>query len=291
MADSVDHSPVRARLICTLAYLVSLAAAALFVLFAPIDDPFWRVVAADVVGTVVIFGFCFRYDNSSLYDAYWSVAPIVMVGFWLYTSTGLTPRRLLVFGLVSAWGMRLTYNWVRHWRGLKHEDWRYADLRDKTGKLYWLVSLAGIHLYPTAMVMAASVSAYVVMTSAAPLSWVDALAFTVTAGAIVIEATADRQLHDFARDNDDPKRILDTGLWAWSRHPNYFGEMSFWWGLYIFALSARPDAWWCAIGPAAITSMFSFISIPMIDKRMLAKRPHYAAHIKKVSRVLPWPPR
>ena len=203
---------------------------------------------------------------------------------------GVSPRGIIVFALVAAWGVRLTYNWLRHWQGLSHEDWRYVDLRRKTGKLYWLVSFAGIHMYPTAQVLAGCASVFAVMRSSAALGWLDALAFVITAGAIVIETVADRQLHDFASTNKDPQRILGSGLWAWSRHPNYFGEISFWWGLCLFGLAAEPGAWWCAIGATSITVMFLFISIPMIEKRMIDKRPHYREHIAKVSRVFLWPP-
>ena len=91
--------------------------------------------------------------------------------------------------------------------------------------------------------------------------------------------------------NDDPNRILDTGLWAYSRHPNYFGEITFWWGLCIFAYAAAPEAWWAYIGAAAITVMFWFISVPLIETRMLKKRPHYREHQKRISKIIPWFPR
>jgi steroid 5-alpha reductase family enzyme len=268
---------------------VALVVAALVHRLVPIDDAFWRVALADLAATLAVFAFSRLFDNSSLYDAYWSVAPMAIAAVWLWQG-GADARRIVVLALVCAWGVRLTYNWARHWRGMDHEDWRYVDLRHKTGKAYWLVSLLGIHLFPTAMVLGASASIYTVMQHERALSWLDALAFVVTAGAIAIEALADRQLHRFAKHNDDPRRILDHGLWAWSRHPNYFGETSFWWGLCLFALAAHPGAWWCALGPAAISGMFFFISIPLIDARMLHKRPHYAEHMARVSRLVPWPP-
>ncbi|MDQ1396983.1 MAG: hypothetical protein QOG64_2242, partial [Acidimicrobiaceae bacterium] len=119
----------------------------------------------------------------------------------------------------------------------------------------------------------------------------DAVATVVTAGAIVIELVADRQLHRFTSDPAHRGRIMDQGLWAWSRHPNYFGELSFWWGLWLFGLAAAPSWWWTAIGPVAMTVMFVLASVPMLDRRSLARRPGYEAHMARVGAIIPRPPR
>jgi len=80
-----------------------------------------------------------------------------------------------------------------------------------------------------------------------------------------------------------------VGLWKFSRHPNYFGEMGFWWGLYLFGLAADPSCWWWTIiGPLAITLMFRFISLPMIEKRMIERRPQFASHAQHTPLVIPW---
>jgi steroid 5-alpha reductase family enzyme len=292
MSDAREQPGIaRARMLCALAYAAALVAGALVVRFAPIASSWWRVAAADGVATLVVFAFSLRFDNSSFYDPYWSVAPIAMGGFWALSGEGQAPalRQIACFGLVALWGVRLTYNWLRQWRGLKHEDWRYVELRGKTGRGYWVVSLLGLHAFPTVQVLMGSYALYVALVvGARPLGWLDALAALVMLASLWIEALADRQLHDFVTDNRDPERILDTGLWKYSRHPNYFGEVLFWWGLYLFALAAQPSAWQALIGPLAITAMFFFVSIPLLDTRMVAKRPHYAEHMKRVSRLVPW---
>jgi steroid 5-alpha reductase family enzyme len=84
---------------------------------------------------------------------------------------------------------------------------------------------------------------------------------------------------------------MDKGLWKYYRHPNYLGEVTFWWGLYLFALAAKPSYWWMVVGPIAITLLFVFVSIPMMDKRNLERRPGYAEHMKQVSAIIPWFPR
>lgn len=279
-----------ARVYCALAYLAALAAATLAIVWLPIASPWWRGVLADVIATFVVFAFSRAFDNASFYDPYWSVAPIALGIYWA-SFDGNPVRHACVLALVMAWGVRLTYNWLRHWRGLDHEDWRYVDLREKTGRAYWLVALVGLHLFPTVQVLLGCMALYIALVRPAPLSWLDALAALITASAILIEATADKQLHRFTQENRDPQRILDTGLWAWSRHPNYLGEVLFWWGLFLFALATDRSAWWTIAGPLAITGMFVFVSIPLIEKRMLQKRPHYAEHQARVPSLLPWFPR
>lgn len=127
--------------------------------------------------------------------------------------------------------------------------------------------------------------------SSRPLGPIDLLAALVTLGAIGLEATADAQLRAFVRSKPAPEAILSSGLWAFSRHPNYCGEVFFWWGLYLFALAADPAYWWAIVGPIAISCLFLFVSIPMIERRMLARRPAFAARMKEVSALVPWFPK
>lgn len=277
------------------AYAVALGVAWLVVAWMPWAHPLVAAGAADVAATFVIFGFSFAFRNSSFYDPYWSVAPIP-IAFWLaahpMAEVALPARQVLVLVLVGAWGARLTYNWLRGWQGLHHEDWRYEKLADDTGKAYWLVSLTGIHLFPTVLVFLGCLALWpALVVGRGDLGLVDALAVFVTAGAIVIEGVADNQLRAFVKTNRDPQRIMDTGLWSWSRHPNYFGETSFWWGVWLFGVAADPSIWWTVVGPLAMTGLFVFISIPMMEKRMLAKRPHYAEHQRRVSSLVPLPPK
>lgn len=251
--------------------------------------------AADLVGMVVIFVFAVRFDNSSFYDPYWSVAPIpLVIYFTVVASDGVGVRGAVIIGLVSLWGLRLTYNWARGWSGLDHEDWRYRDIRGWSGRFYWPTSFVTIMLLPTVLVFGGCLFAWAALAVAAdarPFGVMDIVAASVTGLAILYEATADQQLRRFVRSRPGPEAIMDRGLWAYCRHPNYFGEVLFWWGLYLFTLAAAPARWWVVCGPAAITALFLFVSIPLIDRRMLARRPGYAAHRERVSRILPWLPR
>ena len=254
--------------------------------------PRWAaVLTADVVATLFMFGLSRAFDNTSMYDAYWSVAPPVIAGGLLLTE-GIGPRGLLVLVLVCAWAVRLTYNWWRGWGGLSHEDWRYVDLRGTTGGAYWVVSLVGLHLFPTLLVYLGCLPLLAIAeTPDASLGLLDVVATLWTAAAIAIEMIADRQLHEFVARKPSPESVLTEGLWGRCRHPNYLGEASFWVGLSVFGWAAHPGAWWVLAGSLCICAMFVFISIPMIDKRMLRKRPHYADIMARYPALLPLGPR
>lgn len=234
--------------------------------------------ALDLAATVIVFGFSLLLKNASTYDAYWSVAPIALVGYWFVPQLddANVVRLAIVAALVSWWGWRLTYSWARGWPGLHHEDFRYRDLRSKAGIFYPVVNLLGIHVFPTVQVFLGMLPVHAVATSAAPFGLLDVLAIAVTAIAILTEQVADRQLHDYRlrKAGGEAGPVLNSGLWAWSRHPNYLGELGFWWGLALFGVAVQGE-WWRAIGATAITVMFVFVSLPMIEGRHRARRPEY----------------
>lgn len=277
------------------AYAAGFAAAWLTPRFlSPGLHPLWTVAAADVVATVVVFGFSVVFDNTSVYDPYWSVAPLAIAPYLALrpeAAAGLGARQILVCALVTFWGLRLTYNWARAFTGLGHEDWRYVNIRKTTGPLYWAASFFGLELFPTVLVFLGCLPLYPALSSARPLGPLDALAATVTFGAVLIELIADEQLRAFRRTRKSSAEIMKTGLWAYSRHPNYFGEVTFWWGLFLFAMATDTASYWTGAGALTITLLFLFASIPMLDRRSVAGRPEYREHMKRVSALVPWFPR
>jgi steroid 5-alpha reductase family enzyme len=288
-------SKSRSLLLVTLAYIVALAAGWLTILAAPIEKPILLTFAADIVATLVIFGWSVAYDNSSFYDAYWSVIPIAVIVYWIeIASVGAVDLRMaLVLFVVSVWGARLTFNWARGWTGLDHEDWRYVDFREQFPTLYWPISFAGIHFFPTLIVFGGLLAVWPAFRSPSrDLGWIDALALTVGVAGIFFEWLADRQLHAFVSGPKKPGETLRTGLWRYSRHPNYLGEILIWWSLYLFGLAADP-AWgtWAITAPIAMSAMFLFVSIPLIEKRSLARRTGYQQVIDETSMLIPLPPR
>lgn len=221
----------------------------------------------DLGATVFVFAASLALNNSSLYDPYWSVIPPVLCLSWaLAYPEAQTDSSALMLGMLALWALRLTANWASSWRGPQHEDWRYREFRARFGRLYWLVSLGAVHLFPTVVVFAASIPLYYGFTGVAFAG--DVLAFVgavISALAITIEAVADRQLADYRKSGD--RRPLQSGMWAYSRHPNYFGEILFWLGALVFGY-ARGAPWWTAAGFVGVVLVFALYSIPKMDARI-----------------------
>lgn len=258
------------------------------------STPLALVAVGDLAATLVVFGFSVVFRNTSFYDAYWSVAPMAIAPYlWFgFEGEAITARQALVTALVMAWGARLTYNWARGWTGLEHEDWRYVDMRKKTGVLFPLVNLFGLQLFPTVLVYLGCLPLLAALvTGDAPLGPLDAVAALVTLGATVIEGVSDNQLRAFVKSRPAKGTVLDQGLWSWSRHPNYFGEMAFWCGLALFGFAAGERGAWLLIGPGAMIFLFVVVSIPMMERRQIERRPRYLDYKKRVSMVIPRPPR
>jgi steroid 5-alpha reductase family enzyme len=248
--------------------------------------PIAIAVLADMAATLVVFAGSVALDNSSVYDPYWSVAPLPIALFWAAAARDFGLRQLLILALLTLWGARLTTNWALRWRGPTDEDFRYVEIRAKTGKAYWPASLASIHLLPTAWVFLGLVPIFPALTRPG-LGLLDVVATLVTGLAVAIETMADHQLRRYLRSPHDQHGILDSGLWSRCRHPNYLGEILFWWGIFLFGLAAQPSWLWSVIGPLSITLLFVFVSVPWMDRRMLSRHPAWSEHMKKVRALVP----
>lgn len=279
-----------------LVYLVAFGAATAYLVWGPDTDHLWLDgLIADLIATFGVFVGSRIHHNSSCYDPYWSILPPFLVIYWSFAAdvVGVDDgRALLLTIVVFVWAVRLTGNWLHDWPGMHHEDFRYAPLRDGAGKLEAIVDFVAIHLVPTLIVFGALVPAYAVLARPGePLNWLDIVAFVVGIGAPILQYVADAQMRTFIKVRQ-PGQAMESGLWAWSRHPNYFGEVSFWWALGFFAIAGAPsDWWWLVLGPIAMTLMFQFASIPMMEKRSLERRPHYQDVIDRIPRLVPRPPK
>lgn len=274
-----------------MAYLVAFIGAYLVVdLYKTSFSLLWLTFLADVVATFIIFLFSSLFKNSSFYDPYWSVVPPVMAIWWtLLSEEKFSFRNNLIIIAILLWSVRLTLNWARGWKGLNHEDWRYGDLRNKSGAIFPVVNFSGIHLFPTIMVFLVMLPAYYsIMSSSGESKILNWVAFLVCIAATSIELVADEQQKIWKRNHPDKLGFCQSGLWKYSRHPNYFGEVLFWWGIYLFVIAANPTYWWTISGVIAMTLMFLFISIPLMEKYLIEKRQSYAEYQRKVSALIPW---
>ena len=261
------------------------------------DSLLLKAVVADLVGTTIVFFFSFILNNSSVYDPYWSVAPVFLTFYWMIEmgsmDTIMSSNIILLLLGVTIWSIRLTYNWISGWAGLQHEDWRYISMRNKTGKFYWPVSFLGIHLFPTVAVFLGCLPVYFIIKSPHPIEWTGLVVFALLLGAVAYEGLADKEMRHHRGLNRQKNAVgnnLEKGLWAWSRHPNYFGEIIFWVSIYLFHLIQGGAPFWTVAGVLTMIFLFNMISIPMMEKRLLKQKTGYKNYRKHVSKIIPLPP-
>ena len=271
----------KAYILICVSYLLALAAAWITLAFVADYHLMIQVLIADVVATIVIFAFSVVFKNSSFYDAYWSVIPMVIVGYLISLQTDAELIRQLMLALVILlWGFRLTANWAYTWSGLDHVDWRYVNLQKKAGLLWWPLSFTGVHLYPTILVFLGCIPMYhALVIGTQPINGFDYLALTVGLVSVWIEFQSDRELHRFRDVRHSRTEVLDTGLWSLCRHPNYLGEIGVWVSVLLFGYAAVGYAdYWMLAGSAAMILLFTIVSIPMIEKKLIEDKPGYAAY-------------
>jgi len=280
-----------------LIYLVAgLLGVMVYGLAEPLNNVFLQVLIADVAATVFVYLTGVILQNASTYDPYWSVAPIVILPLLMLISQSFSLPVLLLVGVITFWGLRLTFNWAGTFTNLSEQDWRYDMLKAKFGKLFQLISFLGINLFPTLVVFGVICPAIAVILNAAALSHLSVNLLTVlgllmSLSAVMIQLVTDRQLHEFRRTNKQKGKIIDIGLWKYSRHPNYFGEILMWWGVYVVLVSLFPNLWLFGIGAFVNNLMFMFISIPMAEKKLASTKKNFAEYQRTTSVLIPWPRR
>ena len=243
-----------------------------------------KIFIFDVVATVITFIFSVVLHNSSVYDAYWSVAPII-VSIWIFIVEHASSIMHLVFlAVFLLWGIRLTVNWMIVFTDFSYEDWRYRKFRDETPKIFWpVVNFMGIHMMPTLVVFAGMLPLFIIAKLELSLICIPGILIMLLG--IALEFFADKQMHAFLNSGSQGK-VCDIGLWKYSRHPNYLGEISFWVGVYLVMLPFAPDYWYYGIGCLSVAVLFNVVSIPLMEKRQLTRRPEYKEYQRKTSRLL-----
>jgi steroid 5-alpha reductase family enzyme len=253
-------------------------------------DPLIALLCADVLATVVVWAFGLLYENVSVYDPYWSVFPPVAFLLWaFYTGVWSLPVCLLLIA-TCYWGWRLTRNWMITFKGIGHEDWRYTKYRSQHPLVFHTINLFGLNMMPTLIVFAAMLPGLKLFERPFDMNTLFVndghlfttillcLAFLTCLVAPTIQLIADKQSHDFRAAN--PGKVCNVGLWKHGRHPNYFGEILFWWGIWMM-YSAFNGFDWYICGAIAMTALFLGISIPLMEQRQLANKPGYAEYRKQ----------
>ncbi|MBQ9734549.1 MAG: DUF1295 domain-containing protein [Clostridia bacterium] len=259
----------RAASFTLIAIVYIVASAVGIVVFNSLQLDLWlALLIADVAATAVTFIFSLIFNNASVYDPYWSVQPIVIVlAIALYT--GVNALGVVMIIAVCAWGIRLTANWAYTFRGMAYQDWRYTMLKEKTGAFYPIVNFLGIHLFPTLVVYLCVLPVVYGIVLGAELNVLSIVFCALSFGAMTMQGVADVQMHKFRKNGTGG--FIRVGLWKYSRHPNYLGEILMWWGMAFAFICAVPSAWYFGAGALVNTLMFLIVSVPMADKRQSKK--------------------
>ncbi len=230
--------------------------------------------------------------DASVVDPFWGPGFVLIAATAYLVGEGFEPRRLLITAMVAVWGLRLGLHLLG--RNLHEgEDRRYGAMRDHWGAAFWWVSLGTVFLLQGTLMWIISMPIQLVATASAPraLTAVDAVAFVIWAAGMFFEAVGDHQLRRFKANPANKGKVLDRGLWAYTRHPNYFGDALVWWGIFGVAL-AVPGGWWTIFSPLLMTFFLVKVSgVAMLERDISERRPEYREYIERTSAFIPWPPK
>jgi steroid 5-alpha reductase family enzyme len=231
-----------------------------------------------------------RLKDASIVDIFWGFGFIVIA--WLAFSLspqGYLPRKQLMAVLITVWGLRLVLHiGLRNWG--RQEDFRYAKWREDHGPRWWWLSFYKVFLLQGFLMWIISTPIIAAQTSGFPaiLTPLDRVGLFLWAFGLLFEAIGDLQLRRFKADETNRGKTLTSGLWRFTRHPNYFGEAVLWWGYYLIALAA--GRWWTVFSPILMTFLLVKVSGVAMIERSMESRPGYEEYQKNTSTFFPWFP-
>jgi len=230
--------------------------------------------------------------NVTIVDSLWGLGFVLIAWLTYFSAEGFGGRMLLITLLVSLWGLRLSLHlsW-RNWG--QGEDPRYGKWRQEGGKRFWLISLFKVFVLQAVFLWAIALALQWGQLSPRPshLTPLDYLGAALWVIGFFFEAAGDWQLARFKADPAQKGRVMDQGLWAYSRHPNYFGECLIWWGIFLIAL-ATPSSFWTIISPMIITTvLLKMTGVTLMEKAIVHTRPGYRDYIARTNAFVPWFPK
>jgi steroid 5-alpha reductase family enzyme len=229
--------------------------------------------------------------DASIVDVAWGPALAVVALVGALAGDGDGPRRWLLFALTAAWGARLATHIARRKRSEPGEDRRYARMRESHPHDFARWSLWAVFGLQGALVLIVSLPLQVAPQRPTGLSAAIVPGLLLYSAGLAFEAIGDEQLRRFKAGRGNPSRVMDRGLWRYTRHPNYFGDACVWWGLWLVALPAG-GTWWTAIGPAVMTLLLVRVSgMRLLERDLVDRRAGYAEYARRTSGFIPLPPR
>lgn len=232
-----------------------------------------------------------RLRDASIVDPFWGTGFVIIAWATLLISGSTADRSLLLLSLITVWGLRLSgYLLWRNWG--KDEDFRYRAMRGRYGDRFRWISLPLVFGLQGAImwIVALPVQAGMGSHRDLPLGWLDAAGVLLWALGFVFETVGDWQLARFKSNPINRSRVMDRGLWSWTRHPNYFGDFCVWWGIFLVALSGGD--WWTIVSPALMSYLLLKVSgVAMLERTIADRRPEYRDYIRRTSGFFPRPPK
>lgn len=242
-----------------------------------------------VASVVLLWLVSLLVRNASIIDLFWGFGFVVIAWVaWLVLAGDGSNRRLLLLVLVTVWGIRLAgyLTWRNSGKG---EDFRYQAMRKRWGRRFPLISLATVFLLQAALMLIVSLPVQAGMLTGGALGIVAALGVGLWLVGLAFEAIGDSQLARFKADSTNSGKVMDRGLWRYTRHPNYFGDACVWWGIYLVALTT--DTWWTIVGPGVMTMLLlRYSGVALLEKTIANRRPGYAAYAERTNAFFPGPP-
>jgi steroid 5-alpha reductase family enzyme len=230
--------------------------------------------------------------NASIVDVFWGLGFVVLAFAYFAGGDGFVGRRVLITTLVTIWGLRLTQHILRRNWG-KGEDYRYRDWRERWGEKFWWRSLFQVFLLQGILLWLISAPLLAAQFHDSPDNFtaVDIIGALVWGVGLYFEAVGDWQLARFKADPASKGEVMRTGLWRYTRHPNYFGDATVWWGLFIIA-AATGDGAWSIFAPILMTFLLLRVSgVTLLEKKQAETKPQYRDYVESTSAFLPWFPR
>ena len=258
----------------------------LFMLFERLGiNVYISILLADVIATVIVWASGVILRTASAYDPYWSLQTLAIYLCLLFKYQNWHIGTILLLVVIALYSLRLTMNFILGFHSLKYVDWRYKMLKEKTGKFYQVVNLLGICMFPTLVVYAATlpVIAYASITT---FSLLDIIGLSIVVLGVLLELIADIQMKKFVKQRTDRSQVLDKGLWRYSRHPNYLGEIAIWFGVALTLIISHFNYWYFIAGAVVNLLMFLFISIPMEENHFKGYKPDYEQYKKDTHMLL-----
>lgn len=267
-----------------IAFIIGLISFKLFENKVPI---IWNILIANVISTIVIYIIGCIYKTASIYDPYWSIQTVVIyICLMIYYKT-INVGNVIFLSCILFWAIRLTYNFIHGFNDIRYIDWRYKMLKEKTNKLYPIVNLLGIHLVPTLIVYFASIPSFLYVINNNDFEIVNVVGLLIMILATLLELISDYNMIQFKKVRKDKNEIINIGLWKYSRHPNYLGEILFWYGVALTFILSNMSLWYVIIGAILNTLLFVFISIPMAENHLSSYKENYSDYKQKTRMLLP----